>query len=243
MNNLPEERLAQELEKVLVQADEPSRFFEILDEIDALRTTFPELHALKSIAAGPQDWHQEGSAFDHTMMVLQEMKELRPDDELSLLMSISHDLGKSATDEEDLPSHPAHGKHGVPVVEEMADRLSMSNEQENAMRAACRHHMKMQDIADLRESTVIKLVEEQDMETIFRLIDLVEADAAGRVPEGEADVGTMFARVFAARAAIEHWTGEKLINEGYDPADMGGEEFGDLLHQKRVELMREIEDV
>jgi tRNA nucleotidyltransferase (CCA-adding enzyme) len=172
---------------------------------------------------------------------LDEMAEIRPQDETALLMSLAHDLGKSTTDEEDLPSHPAHGKHGVPVVEKMADRLSMSNEQKNAMRAACRHHMKMQDIGDLRESTVINLVEEEDMETIFRLIDLVEADAAGRMPEGEADVGKMFARVFAAGAAIEHWTGEHLIDEGYNPAEMGGEEFGDLLHQKRVEFMREIE--
>lgn len=35
--------------------------------------------------------------------------------------------------------------------------------------------------------------------------------------------------------------GVRLIEEGYHPEEIGGKEFGDLLHQKRVEMMREIE--
>lgn len=239
MNNLPEERLAQELEKALVQADEARRFFEVLDEVDALETTFPELHALKSVPAGPKKYHSEGSALEHSLRVLQEMKFLRPDDELALLMALGHDLGKGLTSHKTLPSHPAHAKRGVDVVNQMAERLSMSNEQENAMKEASRYHMQMNDITELRESTVLDMV--QNVDNLYRLILLAVADGRGREPQTEFDREMAERRLSAAQQADAEWTGQRLIDEGYDPDEMGGSEFGDLLRQKRVEQMREIE--
>jgi len=172
-------------------------------------------------------------------MVLDEMAALREKDELSLLMALAHDLGKAKTPRQELPSHPAHGKAGLDVIESMASRLSMSNLQQKVMKDAARWHMPMNDINELNEGTVLELV--QDAYDPARLVALAQADARGREPQGEFNPADAYRRFAKAEAALEAWDGERLIGEGYDPDEMGGENFGNLLHQKRVELMRELE--
>jgi tRNA nucleotidyltransferase (CCA-adding enzyme) len=239
MKNLPEERLRLELEKSLVEADKPRRFFDVLDEIGALETTLPEIADLRDTPAGPEQYHKEGSAYAHTMKVVQEMKDRRPNDELALLMALAHDMGKAATDESQLPNHPDHGTAGIGIIRRMAQRLGMSNEQRDAMLDASRLHMQVSDFDKLRESTVIEMVQQTD--NIPRLLDLAAADAAGREPAGNFDKRAAAMRFGAAQNSIDEWTGQRLIEEGYDPDEMGGKEFGDLLRQKRVELMRDVE--
>ncbi len=236
---LPQERVRMEMEKALVQADEPSRFFHVMDEVAALYRTFPEVYDLMDVPAGPPEFHEEGSTFDHTMMVLDEMSHLRQNDELALLMALAHDFGKALTAEEDLPHHYTHGKNGMTVVERMSERLAFSNEQETAMKEASRFHMRFHDIAELRSATIIEMW--QQMDHFHRLWDLAVADANGRKPQGKPPSQSDFRRFAAARSACAEWTGQRLIDEGYDPQELGGEEFGNLLKQKRVERMRELE--
>lgn len=239
LTTLPQERVRMEMEKALVQAGEPSQFFDILNIVGALDVTFPELNALRGVPAGPPEFHEEGTAFRHTMMVLDEMVALRSNDELAALMAIAHDIGKGTTPEAMLPSHHQHGKRGLDVIEAMAERLSMSNEQEKVMKDAARWHMPVADIEDLRESTVINLLNE--VRDPSRLVSLAAADALGRRPQGDFNQADAFRRFANASQAISEWHGGRLIEEGYDPDEMGGEQFGNLLHQKRVERMRELE--
>jgi tRNA nucleotidyltransferase (CCA-adding enzyme) len=230
-----------EMTKALVEADQPRMFFDILCEISALSVVFPEIDRLRNVPAGPPEYHKEGSAYEHTMMVLEEMNNLRPNDEKALLMAISHDLGKGVTSDESLPSHPGHEKAGVSVVESMADRLSMSNDQLRAMRNASLFHMNMHKIERLNESTVIEMCESLSDEHIEILIDLAIADSKGRDSPRETKREPIVRRLDAARHACDEITGQQLIKEGYTPEAMGGDNFGSLLRQRRVELMREVE--
>jgi len=236
---LPSERIRLELEKTFKQADTPRVFFDMLAAVGALEHTFPELSALVGVPAGPDEFHGERDSLHHTMLVLSEMQDIRPNDETALLMVLSHDLGKAETPRSKLPSHPKHSVTGLDVVDSMAERLSMSNSQQKAMRDSVRYHMQVSDIDDLRESTVISLV--QDAADPARLVSLSQADTRGRIPSGEFDEARAFERFAAASQAIEEWHGQSLIDEGYSPEEMGGEAFGNLLNQKRVELMRELE--
>lgn len=237
--DLPEERIRMELEKALVQSEDPQVFFDVLSSVDALELTYPEAAALRGVPAGPKAYHKEGDSYEHTMKVIRQMKELRPNDSLALLMALGHDFGKASTPKEEWPSHSDHAKRGVKIVDEMASRLSMSNEQRKAMREASMHHMTLLQMDDLRESTVIDLWE--NLRLRDRMFDLMIADARGRTPPSDAPRWSFIVRMAAAKIACEEWTGSKLIEEGYRPEDMGGEEFGNLLRQKRVEEMRAIE--
>lgn len=239
LDELPQERVRMELEKTFAQVDEPSRFFNALDDASALNVAFPELAELTHVPAGPPSFHSEGSAFEHTMLVLDEMNKLRPNDELALLMALAHDLGKGTTPDESLPSHPGHGNSGVPIVTAMSERLGMSNTQSRAMIEACRFHMRFHEIESLRESTVVQMW--LDMNHVSRLIALASADGRGREPRRDVSREDITRRLSAAQKACDEWTGSRLIEEGHDPDEMGGENFGNLLHQKRVERMRELE--
>jgi len=239
LKDLPAERTRMELEKVLVQSDKPSRFFHILKDVGALKIAFPELHQLRFVPSGPKDFHKEGDAFCHTMMVLEEMATIMPKDEIALLMAIAHDLGKARTSVDDLPHHPNHGDRGSDIVGDMANRLNLSNEQSHSMKEASRFHMRMHNIKELRESTVINTV--LYVRNLERLKKLALADSRGRIPSKDCNIELINSRFEAAQKAINEWKGVRLIEEGYHPDEIGGKEFGDLLHQKRVEMMREIE--
>ena len=236
---LPAERSRLELEKVLVEADQPRIFFDVLSDVGALRNTFPEIFALQDVPAGPAEHHREGDAFEHTMRVLQEMKKLRPNDEIALLMALFHDVGKEATPVDELPHHHNHAENGVNVMDDAAKRLSLSNRQERACKEACSEHMKMHKLAEMNDTTVLKFW--QNLHNSQRMIDLAIADELGREPQGAFPLVQAEKQHKLVKRVCAEIRGKDLIEQGYDPAEMGGEEFGDLLHQKRVELMRELE--
>lgn len=240
LENLPGERIRMELEKSFKESDTPRIFFDMLSLTDSLRYAFPELHDLESIPAGPPEFHKERDALHHTLLVLSEMNKRRPNDEIALLMAMAHDLGKGATPSNEFPHHYNHGENGIPIIKEMCERLSCSKEQRRAMIEASKHHMKLHDIEDLRDGTMIDLWEETRY--MGRLFDLAIADSLGRIPEGEICHGKLIRRLGAARKACDDVMGRDLIDDGYDPEEMGGKEFGNLLHQKRVEKFREIEN-
>lgn len=126
------------------------------------------------------------------------------------------------------------------MIDQMADRLSFSNEQQNAMKEASRYHMMLSNVNDMRASTVIEKC--QQIDNLSRLISLVKADARGRRPRGDVDTEAIVDRFVLAQQACNHWTGQRLIEQGYDPELMGGKEFGDLLRQRRTEYMRDLEN-
>jgi len=237
LSALPGARIRMELEKVLVEAETPRLFFDTLREVGALEDAFPELNALVDVPAGPTAHHREGDAFEHTMLVLEEMKKLRPDDSTALLMALTHDLGKGQTPTEDLPSHYGHGKRGVDVIESMKSRLSLSNRQAKACKEGSKFHMRLHTMETMNDTTVLSFWE--SAYNTERLVDLAEADGLGREPSRTLDREFVESRFAAAEKGHNSVRGQDLIDEGYDAQEMGGEEFGNLLWQRRVEAMRE----
>lgn len=149
LNHLTPERVQQEMLKAL--STFPSRFFIALDEVGALETLFPEIHALKG-QTQPAQHHGEGDAFAHTMMVIDDMRHLiaamperhdnRPDLDIGLnvFAALCHDLGKGLTRKEELPRHFGHEEAGVPVVESFCRRLKMPRHFERVAVKATRYH-------------------------------------------------------------------------------------------------------
>jgi tRNA nucleotidyltransferase (CCA-adding enzyme) len=135
---LPAERLWAETKKALL-SPAPKRFFEVLDECGALEVVFPEIHALKGVVQRA-DYHAEGDAYVHTLMVLDEAASLSAglpvERRLRVrLGALLHDLGKALTPHEHLyhadgsvrGSHPGHDdpdRFG-PALEALAARLKM----------------------------------------------------------------------------------------------------------------------
>lgn len=154
LDHLTPERVRQELIKTLGQKN-PSRFFTALDEVGALETLFPEVHALIG-QSQPEAHHAEGDAFTHTMMVLDAIHELVERDniagqltgstgapvdlQINAFAALCHDLGKGLTPKHLLPKHHGHEEGGVPVTEALCRRLKMPSDYERAAVKATRFH-------------------------------------------------------------------------------------------------------
>lgn len=241
LKELPGERIRRELVKNFKEAEWPAHFFRMLDEVGALETAFPELHALKGVPAGPDEYHNEKDAFDHTMLVIGAMNDRRENDELALLMSMVHDLGKASTPSSEWPNHYGHGDAGLPIVGRMNQRLRFSNQQVRAMRDAARLHMKLHSLSEMNASTVFDLVAETHEPD--RLIDLALADKEGRLPpQYDLSLEELANRRFsAAKEAMREINGRTLMDRGRDPQELGGEKFGKMLRDARIAKMKQIE--
>ncbi|HSN59013.1 MAG TPA: HD domain-containing protein, partial [Clostridiaceae bacterium] len=93
---LPEERLFEEIMKLLMKSDRPSIGFEYMRELGIIKKHFPVLDRM--IGCGQQpDHHPEGSVWYHTMLTLDQAASLRARSkhpEALMLAALLHDAGK-----------------------------------------------------------------------------------------------------------------------------------------------------
>ncbi|MCP4750861.1 MAG: HD domain-containing protein [Proteobacteria bacterium] len=100
VEELPKERIFEEVKKLLLKSERPSVGIKVADRIGLVAELFPELDALHGIRQDPV-WHPEGDAWAHTLLVLDEAAGLRNGDEFHdlclMLAALCHDFGKPET--------------------------------------------------------------------------------------------------------------------------------------------------
>lgn len=134
---LPLSRIWGEMEKALMTR-KPSVFFAILEEAGALEEVYPELHQLIGQTQPPQ-YHPEGDAFNHSLLVLDKVSEQTEDIE-ARFAALFHDIGKSKTPKELLPEHHGHDKVGARMMEKW-DTMRFPTVLRRAAIAVARRHM------------------------------------------------------------------------------------------------------
>lgn len=181
--DLPGERVFAELQKAL-RADQPSRFFRALDKMGALEIVFPEIDNLKG-RIQPEKYHPEGDSYVHTLLVIDEARRLMADDE-TMFAALVHDLGKAVTPDDNLPHHYDHERLGVPLVNDMCDRLRVPNAVRKVAVIATREHLNIHRFDQLKPVKKVRLLMRmgalQDMALVRRVVTASKADARGRGP-------------------------------------------------------------
>lgn len=179
----PGERLWGELEKAL-RTEKPSRFFEALDKLGALEIAFPEIHALKG-RVQPEKYHPEGDAYVHTLEVIDRARDMGADDE-TMFAALTHDLGKAVTDDDNLPHHYNHEALGVPLVNDMCQRLRVPNTHRKVAVLTAREHLNVHRFMELKPVKRVRLLVRlgviQDTLMARRVVMASKADARGRGP-------------------------------------------------------------
>jgi tRNA nucleotidyltransferase (CCA-adding enzyme) len=128
VEELPKERIFEEIKKLLLKAQSPSEGFRLMESM-ALLDFFPELKALKGVGQEPR-YHPEGDVWTHTLLCLDAMAGLRSGHErrdlVLMLATLCHDFGKAAATQEDEGHFPAkgHEAEGVLPTERFLRRLS-----------------------------------------------------------------------------------------------------------------------
>ena len=179
---LAPERVWQELSKALRSAA-PAAFLRTLREADALAAVLPEVDALYGV---PQraEYHPEIDTGTHIELVCDIAARLAPGDDLVGFAALAHDLGKALTPADELPRHVMHEQRGVAPVVALCGRLRVPGEHRELAVIACREHLNVHRIDELKPATVHALIARCDgfrkPARIGQLATVCEADARGR---------------------------------------------------------------
>ena len=181
LDTLAAERLWQETRRALL-SPAPQRYFETLRACGALAVLFPEIEALFGVPQPPKH-HPEVDCGVHLMMVLQQSARLEHPLEVRFA-ALCHDLGKAVTPDHVLPSHRGHEAAGVPLVEQLCDRLKVPNPCRELARVVTREHLHAHRALELRPETVQRLFSRMDAyrrpERVRQFVQACEADSRGR---------------------------------------------------------------
>ncbi len=206
LETLTPERVWQELSRALA-SKQPSAFLRTLHDCGALAVVLPEVDALYGV---PQraEFHPEVDTGVHQELVSDMAARLTPGDAVIGFAALTHDLGKALTPKDALPRHIGHEHAGLKPLDALCTRLKVPAACRELAVVACREHLNVHRIAELRDDTLYELIARCDgfrkPERIAQLALVCECDKRGRLGSAEAAYpqGDLLRRAHAAAIAI-----------------------------------------
>ena len=232
------ERVWQELSRALTYAT-PSAFLRTLRDCDALAQVLPEVDALYGV---PQraEYHPEVDTGLHQELVSDMAARLAPGDAVIGFAALTHDLGKALTPQDVLPRHIGHEHAGLEPLRGLCGRLKVPTEHRELAMMACREHLNVHRLFELRDSTVLELLARCDAfrrpERIAQLALVCEADKRGRGGMADSDYpqGPELQRLHAAALTVN---ARDLAAQG-----LSGPQIGEALAKARVKAIAAARD-
>jgi len=183
IKNISAERVADELNKMIMDRTHPSQSFEELFEIGALEFIIPELCRLKGLAQ-PRQYHQENDVWDHSKMALDSLTEdstVTPSLALKWAVFL-HDIGKFETFQIDSERirYNHHAEVGADLAKEILTRLKFPNKTLSQIHWLISHHMIVGPLFEMPDGRRRHWFLEAGFED---LLELIRADTAGTLPQ------------------------------------------------------------
>ena len=205
----PAERKFAELQKALA-SPAPSRYFRALLAAGLLSQEFSRIAALIG-KSQPPEYHPEGDAFEHTMMVVDRAAAGGASPE-AVFAALMHDVGKGTTPEDMLPHHYGHEERGLALLPEIAAALKIPKRWRKCAEFVIKEHMraslvkspaKLRDLVRALENGPIS---RRDFEIV------VAADNGGKIPDWLARFDEYLAVLKSAAAPTvpERFRGAKI---------------------------------
>lgn len=175
------ERVWVEMRKAL-DTDAPHVFFQTLHDCGALARVLPEIENLFGIPQTAK-YHPEIDTGIHMMMVMEQVALITDDSEVRF-SALMHDLGKAITPEDILPSHRGHEKAGLPLINQVCERLRVPKKFQSLALAVGEYHLHMHKMFELKPQTVLDMLEQtrctMDSHRAKQFADSCLADVRGR---------------------------------------------------------------
>lgn len=179
IKELSPERIWLEFEKAL-KTKHPDIFIAGMEEIGLL----PELTSMRHLPAGPIQHHPEGDAFTHTLLCIKASADngLPPEVVFSLLC---HDLGKADCWEKRGNLH-GHEEAGIPIVENLCERLKVPNKYKKLSLLVTKFHGRIHGVLEMAPKKVYDLIHnlggDKHREQFVNILNAANMDAWGRGP-------------------------------------------------------------
>ena len=230
LDTLVPERVWQELSRALA-SQQPSAFIRTLHDCGALQVVLPEVEALYGV---PQraDYHPEIDTGVHVELVCDMAAQLAPGDAVIGFAALTHDLGKALTPTDELPRHVMHEQRGLAPLRALCERLKVPAAHRELALMACREHLNVHRLFELRDDTVHDLLARCDgfrkPERIAQLGIVCEADKRGRAGLADSD--------YPQREELQRLHAAALAVRGADVAAEGlqGPALGEALRKARI---------
>lgn len=233
---LSKERVFTELKKALASS-KPSLFFETLKQANVLEVHFLEIANLIG-QTQPKQYHPEGDAYNHTMIVVDNVAKLT-DDLAIRFSSLVHDLGKGVTPKEMLPHHYGHDEKGVKLVHTLGSRIGIPNSWGKCGKVATKWHMKGGIFEQMTPKKQVELIETigKSMLGLEGLKIVVACDKSRYPSELQTTLNQIqFAKL--GQECLSTISGKK-ISQKYP--DLKGKAFGEKLHEERIKWIKSID--
>ena len=232
--DLTPERVWQELSRALAYA-RPSAFLRTLRDCGALAVVLPEVDALYGV---PQraEYHPEIDTGIHTELVCDMAARIAPGDDLVGFAALTHDLGKALTPHDELPKHILHEQRGLDPLRVLCARLKIPTAHRDLALSACREHLNVHRLFELRSGTIHDLFARNDAfrqpQRIALLAQVCEADKRGRGGMSESDY-PQAAELLKLHATALSLRGVDVMHEGLE-----GPALGAALRLARIDAIR-----
>ncbi|HUU28883.1 MAG TPA: HD domain-containing protein [archaeon] len=187
------ERIEEEFNKLLLEADRPSLGLRWLNELGRLPEVLPELAPLKDTPQDPE-WHPEGNVWRHTLQVVDAAAALRSGDKqrdlILMWAALCHDIGKPVTTamREGHIRSMEHDREGEKLTKALLKRLVKTSLIVKGVSKLVAEHMKVLQFYQNKSTEkgfkrlALKLAPEADLEL---LAALALADSRGINTEGD----------------------------------------------------------
>ena len=234
VDHLVPERVWAELSKALNEKS-PSAFFYTLKDCTALDKIFPEIQALFGVPQ-PEKYHPEIDTGIHAMLCLEQAALLSSNPEVRFA-ALVHDLGKGVSPKANWPHHYGHESHGLPILEQMCERLRVPNSFKALALQVMQYHTHCHRASELRASTLTDMLAAlgafKPVNKLPEFLLACEADAKGRtglenIPYPQAELLSG-----AARAASSVDTSAILNGE------LKGAHIGEAIRRLRIKAVSE----
>ncbi|MBF0179971.1 MAG: multifunctional CCA addition/repair protein [Magnetococcales bacterium] len=231
--HLTSERVWQETVLAL-RTRAPEVFFQVLERCGGLVEVFPELAAMRGKCHSPVH-HPEGDAWAHAMLVLRNAAGLTPDPVVRFA-ALTHDVGKGATPDEELPHHYGHEQRGAVIVAALCERLRAPRRYSRLAVKVAAQHMRCHRVFEMRPGKVVTLLEHLGAlhhDDFFEEVLLVcAADCLGEGCVGSYPAGEVLRACVEAMRSVDP---RPLVASG-----LRGSRLGEVLRQERVRRVRAV---
>lgn len=233
LTTLSKERIFVEFRKALASS-KPSIFFDVLRRANVLDVHFKEIYDLIG-STQPEKYHPEGDSYNHTMIVLDNSTKLT--DDLKIRFSaLVHDLGKGITPKSLLPHHYGHDEKGVRLVENLGKRLGVPNSWLKCGKVSAKEHMRGGIFNKMTPAKQVDFITRVS-KSMLGLDGMKIVVVCDRWREDKMPTDIKFDVI--GKEILQKIDGN-VIKKEYKIKDE--REIGNLLRNKRIELIKSIEN-
>src|SRR3546814_9804726 len=124
-------------------------------------TLFPYTTLFRSGVPQRPEYHPEVDTGVHVELVCDMAARLAPGDTVIGFAALTHDLGKALTPADELPRHVKHEQRGLAPLRALCERMKVPTAHRELELMACREHLNVHRLHELRDPTVHDLRSER----------------------------------------------------------------------------------